>query len=425
MQGNFEEVEKSWTKEQVIEEGDRCLQCPNPLCVEGCPAKIDIKEFILKAREGDFHGALETIKEKNFLPSFCGRVCDFEKQCEGACILANSGNEIKIGKIERFLGDLEEGKRERKNGIGKKVAVVGSGPAGISAALELSLNGVDVKLFEELKEFGGIPQYAIPEFRLPKEVVEREEKKAKAAGIEIEANKKLGENLKLTELIKNFDSVIIAIGGGPPGKLEYAGADLEGVWGANYFLKRANRSENLNIGEKTVVIGGGNVAIDAARAASRLGSKVTIAYRRTEKEMPAIVSEIAHAREDGVEFSFLLSPKKFEGAGKLENVVFNEMELGEEDGEGRRKSAPTGKEKVIECSSCIVAIGQRAEEGMLKKEGLELNEWGNIKVDGNFRTNLEKVYAVGDSVTSPKTVIEAARDGKILGKMVLGSFKLT
>ncbi|MFH1586954.1 MAG: FAD-dependent oxidoreductase [Candidatus Diapherotrites archaeon] len=423
MHGNFGEVEEGWSRQQVIDEGNRCLQCPKPLCVEGCPAKIDIKEFILKAREGDFQGALETIREKNYLPSFCGRVCDFEKQCEGACILAKAGNEIKIGKIERFLGDLEESKGERKKRIGKKVAVVGSGPAGISAALELSLNGVDVKLFEEMEDFGGIPQYAIPEFRLPKKVVEKEEKKVKTAGIEVETNKKLGKDLKLSELTKNFDAIILAIGGGPSGKLDYVGAELDGVRVANSFLKRANKGEDIPLGEKTVVIGGGNVAIDAARTASRLGSKTIIAYRRTEKEMPAIVSEIAHAKEDGVEFSFLLSPKRFEGAGKLEKVVFDGMELGGEDAKGRRKPVPTGNEEAIECSSCIVAIGQRAEEELLNGEGLALNEWGNIKVDGNFRTNLENVYSVGDSVTGPKTVIEAGRDGKILGKKLLESFK--
>lgn len=438
----FKEVPLGFTPEQALIEAERCLQCLRPRCVEGCPVNVPIKDFIALVKEGKFVEASQKIKEKNALPAVCGRVCPQEDQCEKACILAKVDDPVAIGKLERFVADYEA-----KNGKAKiskpekklpyKVAVIGSGPAGLTCAADLAREGVEVHIYEALHEAGGVLTYGIPEFRLPKEIVQREIEQIKELGVKIFTNKAVGANISLGKIIRNYDAVFIGVGAGLPKMLGIEGEHLNGVYTANEYLTRINLMKAylfpdydtpVKKGSNVVVIGGGNVALDAARTALRTGAKkVTIAYRRTEKEMPARIEEIEHAKQEGIIFEFLLSPLKFTGdeSGQLKAVDFQVMELSEPDETGRRRPVPVpGKTKTIEADIAIIAIGTSANPLITKSfKKLKLNEKGYIKVDENLMTSIKGVFAGGDIVTGAATVIQAMGAGKKAASSILAYLK--
>jgi len=429
---NFNEVALGYTEEQAIEEANRCLQCPKPQCVPGCPVEIDIPAFIKLIREGKFDEAVKKIKEKNSLPAICGRVCPQEEQCQMNCVLGKVGDPVNIGRLERFVADWERQKGvtvpEKTPVTGKKVAIIGAGPAGLTAAADLAKLGHKVVIFEALHLPGGVLVYGIPEFRLPKSIVQAEVDYIKKLGVELRLGYLIGRIHTIPELLKDegFDAVFIGTGAGLPQFLGVPGENLGGIYSANEFLIRVNLMKSyafpvydtpIRIGKHVAVIGGGNVAMDSARSALRLGAEeVCIVYRRSREEMPARKEEIENAEEEGIICKFLANPTRFIGdeKGWVKQMECICMELGPPDESGRRRPVPVkGSEFVMDVDTVIVAIG-RTPNPIIQRttEGLAVTKWGTIVVDENGKTSLEGVYAGGDIVTGEATVISAMGAGK-------------
>lgn len=427
---DFRPVDKGFTEEMALAEAERCLNCKKPFCVEGCPVNINIPRFIEQIRAKDFGGALDTIREDSMLPAICGRVCPQENQCEGKCIRGMKSEPVAIGQLERFLGDRPElastPKMAPKNG--KKVAVVGSGPSGITCAGELARNGFDVTVFEAFFTGGGVLVYGIPEFRLPKAVVKREIDGLEDMGVKFEYNSVVGNMATAEELFEQgFDAIYVATGAGLPKFLNVPGENLPNVFFANEYLTRVNLMKANKFpeydtptkhGKNVVVFGGGNVAMDAVRTAKRLGAEhAIIAYRRTEDEMPCRRAELHHAKAEGVEVLPLVSPLEFVAGedGSVCAVKVQKMELGEPDESGRRRPVPIeGAIEEIPCDVAISAIGTNANPFAKKIGGkMELNKWGYIVADEETgQTTDPRIWAGGDIVTGAATVILAMGAGK-------------
>ena len=428
---NFEEVCLGYTEEQAIKEANRCLGCKNPKCVEGCPVSVNIPGFIAKAKEGDFEAAAKEIAKYSALPAVCGRVCPQESQCEGKCVLGIKGEAVAIGKLEKFTADWS-----RKNKIdlsdveapnGKRVAVIGSGPAGLTCAGDLAKKGYDVTIFEALHEAGGVLVYGIPEFRLPKEdVVKAEIENIKKLGVKIETNVVIGRTITIDELMKEekFDAVFIGSGAGLPKFMGINGENANGVFSANEFLTRVNLMKAfkeeyetpVRAGRKVAVVGGGNVAMDSARTALRLGAETHIVYRRSDAELPARAEEIHHAKEEGIIFDVLTNPTEIltDENGWVKGMKCVKMELGEPDASGRRR--PVVKENsefVMDVDTVIMSLGTSPNPLISSTtEGLDINKWKCLVADENGLTTKEGVYAGGDAVTGAATVILAMGAGK-------------
>lgn len=432
---NFTEVNLGFTEELAKMEALRCLQCPKPTCIEGCPVGIKIGDFISLVAEGDYLGAAAKIKEDNLLPAICGRVCPQEEQCEVKCVIGKKNEPVAIGRLERFVADYERehvGIRtpEVKPKTNKKVAIVGSGPAGLSCAGDLIQQGHDVTVFEALHELGGVLIYGIPEFRLPKEIVKAEIESLKKLGVDFQKNAVIGLTDTVNELLQNgFDAVFIAVGAGLPYFLNIAGENLNGVYSSNEFLTRVNLMKAYKFpnydtpvfnceNKKVAVFGGGNTAMDAVRTSKRLGAKHSyIIYRRSDIEMPARKEEIHHAKEEGIEFIYLANPLEFLGTkeGWLKGVRIQKMELGEPDSSGRRRPIPIpGSEYELDLDMAVIAIGNGSNPIIQKTTPeLQFNKWGNIIVDkSTMKTSKEGVFAGGDIVTGGATVILAMGAGR-------------
>ena len=432
---NFNEVSFGYTKEEAVEEAKRCLQCKNPKCVEGCPVNVYIPQFINKVAEEDFEVAYRILKEQNSLPAVCGRVCPQERQCESKCIRGLKGEPVGIGRLERFVADYYMANYEEhemnieKNGI--KTAVIGAGPAGIACAGDLARMGYDVTIFEALHTPGGVLMYGIPEFRLPKKIVQKEINNLVKIGVKIEKNVIVGRSITVDELIEDgFKGIFIGSGAGLPKFMKMKGENLNGVYSSNEFLTRVNLMKAykegadtpVKLGKTVAVIGGGNVAMDAARTALRLGAeKVYIVYRRSEDELPARKEEIHHAKEEGVEFRLLTGPLEIEGDGWVTGLKCISMELGEPDRTGRRVPIEiAGSEFVIKCDTVIMAIGQTPNPLITSTtKGIEVGKNGGIIVnEDTMETTKDGVYAGGDIVTGAATVILAMGAGKKAAKAI-------
>lgn len=430
---NFDEVPLGLSPEAAKLEAARCIQCKKPGCVTGCPVQVDIPGFIKCIVEGDFKRSIRNLWTKNSLPAVCGRVCPQEAQCEGSCVLGKSGDPVAIGNLERFAADYERmhGTGElppKEKSTGKKVAVVGSGPAGLTVAGDLILKGHEVTLFEAFHKPGGVLVYGIPEFRLPKEIVFSEVGFLEKLGVKLELNAVVGRIVSVDELIEQgFDAVFIGVGAGLPTFLNIPGENLIGILSANEYLTRTNLMKAYRYpdydtpiprAKDVVVFGAGNVAMDSARTAMRLGAdRVRIVYRRSRDEMPARVAEIHHAEEEGIEFFLLTNPTRFLGSekGRLTGVECLKMELGEPDDSGRRRPVPIeGSEFKLDCDLAIVAVGAGANPLLTQTtEGLKLNKWGYIVADSETgKTTKKGVWAGGDIVTGSATVILAMGAGR-------------
>lgn len=428
---NFEEVCLGYNAEEAMEEASRCINCKNAKCIQGCPVSINIPAFIKEVKEGDFEGAYKTIGLSSALPAICGRVCPQETQCEGKCIRGIKGEPISIGKLERFVADyaLEHDIKpvgaETQNG--HKVAVIGSGPAGLTCAGDLAKLGYDVTVFEALHELGGVLVYGIPEFRLPKQkVVAKEIEKVKELGVKFETNVVIGKSTTIDMLIEEegFEAVFIGSGAGLPKFMGIPGETANGVFSANEYLTRSNLMKAFDdsydtpiaAGKKVAVVGGGNVAMDAARTALRLGAEVHIVYRRSEEELPARVEEVHHAKEEGVIFDLLTNPTEIVTEdGWVKGMKCVKMELGEPDASGRRRPVVIeGSEFEMEVDTVIMSLGTSPNPLISSTtEGLEVNKWKCIVADEEFgKTSKEGVYAGGDAVTGAATVILAMGAGK-------------
>lgn len=430
---NFKEVPLGYTEEQAAEEARRCLQCKKPACTSGCPVEIDIPAFISLVAEKKFLEAAKKIKETNSLPAVCGRVCPQEIQCESKCVVGKKGEPVSIGRLERFVADWEResGKVEpppRPKPKSKKVAVVGSGPAGLTVASDLVKMGYGVTLFEALHKTGGVLVYGIPEFRLPKDIVQAEVDFVESLGVEIKTNSLIGTLYTVPELMENgYDAVFIGIGAGGPMFMNIPGEALNGVYSANEFLTRSNLMKAylfpaydtpIKKSKRVAVVGAGNVAMDSVRTAIRLGAEeVYLVYRRSEKEMPARIEEIERAKEEGAIFKLLTNPVRIIGDDKgwVTAMECIRMELGEPDDSGRRRPVPVkGSEFIIEVDSIIMALGTNANPLLPQSTpGLKLNKWGYILADEeNCETSIKGVYAGGDIVTGSATVILAMGAGR-------------
>ena len=428
---NFEEVCLGYDEENAIKEASRCLGCKNPKCVDGCPVSIDIPGFIALAKEGDFEAAAKEISKYSSLPAVCGRVCPQESQCEGKCILGIKGEPVAIGKLEKFTADwsrknnVDLSHTEHKNGI--KVAVIGSGPAGLTCAGDLAKKGYDVTIFEALHETGGVLVYGIPEFRLPKdEVVKAEIENIKKLGVKIETNVVVGRTVTIDELMaeEDFKAVFIGSGAGLPKFMGIPGENANGVFAANEFLTRVNLMKAykedyvtpVSLGKKVAVVGGGNVAMDAARTALRLGSETHIVYRRSDAELPARAEEIHHAKEEGIIFDVLTNPTEIlvDENGWVNGMRCVRMELGEPDASGRRRPVEVeGSEFVMDVDTVIMSLGTSPNPLISSTtKGLDINKWQCIIADENGLTSKTGVYAGGDAVTGAATVILAMGAGK-------------
>lgn len=428
---NFEEVCYGYNEQEAVLEASRCLNCKKPKCAEACPVSISIPQFISKVAEGNFMEAARIISKDSSLPAVCGRVCPQETQCEGSCILGVKYEPVAIGKLERFVADwsrqngIRFAEKQESNGI--KVAVVGSGPAGLACASDLARAGYDVTVFEVLHKAGGVLQYGIPEFRLPKqEVVEYEVENVRHLGVKIETDVVVGRTVTIDDLLgkEDFKAVFIGSGAGLPKFMGIPGENLNGVFSANEFLTRNNLMHAYDpsydtpifSGKKVIVVGGGNVAMDAARTALRLGSEVTIVYRRTEKELPARVEEVHHAKEEGIEFRMLTNPVEILGdeKGWVKGMRCIRMELGEPDASGRRSPvAVEGSDFEIEADTVIMSLGTSPNPMIARSTpGLDVNKWGCIVADEDGATSRPLVYAGGDAVTGAATVILAMGAGR-------------
>lgn len=438
---NFKEVNLGFTEELAKMEALRCLQCPKPVCIEGCPVGVKINEFIKLVSEGDFLAASAKIKEDNMLPAICGRVCPQEEQCEAKCVVGKKGESIAIGRLERFVADFERehvGLRsvDIKSKTGKKVAIIGSGPAGLSCAGDLIQMGHDVTVFEALHDLGGVLIYGIPEFRLPKEIVKAEIESLKNLGVEFKTNAVIGFTDTIDELLANgYDAVFIAVGAGLPNFMNIEGENLNGVYSSNEFLTRVNLMKAYKFpeydtpvfnvaGKNVAVFGGGNTAMDAVRTSKRLGAKnAYIIYRRSEIEMPARKEEVHHAKQEGIEFLLLSNPKRFIGDenGWLIGVEITKMQLGEPDASGRRKPvAIPNSEYVIDIDMAVIAIGNGSNPIIQKTTpDINFNKWGNIVVnEETMETSKPGVFAGGDIVTGGATVILAMGAGRKAAKAI-------
>lgn len=434
---NFKEVALGYTKEMAMEEATRCLQCKNPLCMQGCPVNVPIPGFIEKVAEGDFEAAYEIITSENALPAICGRVCPQENQCEGKCVRGIKGEPVAIGRMERFVADYHMAHAQKaevsieKNG--KKVAVVGCGPAGITCAGELAKKGYEVTIFEALHKAGGVLSYGIPEFRLPKDLVAREIRNVEDLGVKIETNVVVGRSITIDELMEDgYQAVFVGSGAGLPRFLNIPGENLLGVYSANEFLTRVNLMKAysfpktptpVKVGRKVAVVGAGNVAMDAARTAKRLGAEeVYIVYRRGEDELPARAEEVHHAKEEGIIFKLLNNPCAIHGEdGWVTGMEVIKQELGEPDASGRRSPVPVeGSNYIIDVDTVIIAIGQSPNPLIRHTTpGLETQKWGGIIVDEDtMKTSKDGVYAGGDTVTGAATVILAMGAGKKAAKAI-------
>lgn len=429
---NFDEVCLGYNKEEAMEEASRCIGCRNAQCIKGCPVSINIPGFIEKVKHGDIEGAYQVISESSALPAVCGRVCPQESQCEGKCIRGIKGEPVSIGKLERFVADWAreegirpEGAREKK---GKKVAVIGSGPAGLTCAGDLAKMGYDVTIFEALHEAGGVLVYGIPEFRLPKEeVVKKEIENVKSLGVKIETNVIVGKSVTIDELLneEGYSAVFIGSGAGLPKFMGIPGENANGVFSANEYLTRSNLMKAFQSdaptpimeSKKVAVVGGGNVAMDAARTALRLGAEVHIVYRRSEEELPARVEEVHHAKEEGIIFDLLTNPVEIlaDEKGWVKGMKCVRMELGEPDASGRRRPVVIpDSEFTLELDTVIMALGTSPNPLISSTtEGLETNKWKCIVAqEENGQTSKEGVFAGGDAVTGAATVILAMGAGK-------------
>ncbi len=433
---NFLPVEENLTAEQVKEEASRCLSCKNPRCVKGCPVNINIPEFIKALKEDNLEAAGDIIRETSMLPSVCGRVCPQERQCEGNCILGIKGEAVAIGALERYVGDNTSAKNVEIVPTGKKVAIVGSGCAGITAASDLRKAGHEVTIFEALHEFGGVLRYGIPPFRLPRTVLDREIKNLKDMGVKFEKNVIVGKSITLKQLKEDgYDVIFICSGAGLPKMMNIPGENLNGVYSANEFLTRVNLMgadgkesvTPLRVGKAVAVIGGGNVAMDAARTAVRVGfEKVYIVYRRTEPELPARLEEIRHAKEEGVIFQFLHAPAEiYDKDGYVSGMKFEIMELGEPDESGRRKPVGTGRYTDLDVDSVIVALGTGPNPIIQKSahlDGLdfEVDSKGYFTVDSETReTSIPAIFAGGDvAPVGTSNAINAMGAGKKAAKAI-------
>jgi glutamate synthase (NADPH) small chain len=435
---NFGEVVLGYTEEQALVEASRCLNCPNPQCVSGCPVGVDIPAFISCIKERKFRESISKIKEKNSLPAICGRVCPQEEQCQKNCIMGRKGESISIGRLERFVADLEHEKGIEAKKVevwnGRKVAVVGAGPAGLTVAADLAKLGYHVVIFEALHLAGGVLIYGIPEFRLPKRIVQAEVDYIKQLGVELQTDSLIGRLHTIPELLaQGFDAIFIGTGAGLPKFMGIPGENLCGIYSANEFLIRVNLMKSyqfpksktpIHMGKKVVVIGGGNVALDSARCAIRLGAEsVSIVYRRSREELPARQEEISNAEEEGIQFKFLAAPTRFiaDDRGQVKTMEYVTMKLTAPDATGRSKPVPIkGSETTTDVDTVIVAIG-RTPNPIIQSttEGLKTLVGGIIAVDKDTGlTSLEAVYAGGDIATGESTVISAMGSGKIAAKSI-------
>lgn len=435
---NFKEVALGYTLEEARTEAKRCLQCKKPLCVEGCPVNVQIPHFIKCIVDGDIKEALRIIKETNNLPAICGRVCPQEEQCESKCILGRKGEPVAIGRLERFAADymMEQEEDQQVPEMAKrdkKIAIVGSGPAGLTAAADLAKLGYDVTVFEAFHEPGGVLVYGIPEFRLPKSLVRKEIDGLKKLGVKFETNVIIGKTITIDELLDNgYEAVFIGTGAGLPKFMNIPGENLNGVYSANEYLTRINLMKAYDFpnshtpikqGKKVAVVGGGNVAMDAARSALRLGAEeVHIIYRRSEEEMPAREEEVHHAKEEGIIFDVLTNPVEILGQdGWVTGIKCIRMELGEPDESGRRRPIPIeGSEFVMDIDTVIIAIGT-SPNPLIKSttKDLAVYPWGGIIIDEETgATSKDRVYAGGDAVTGAATVILAMGAGKRAAKAI-------
>ncbi len=434
---NFEEVSQGYDEAMAREEATRCIDCKNPACMTGCPVGVHIPDFIRHVKEGEFAKAYETIRLTNNLPAICGRVCPQETQCESKCVRGVKGDPVGIGRLERFCADYAmqhaSAKAERPAPNGHRVAVVGSGPSGLTCAGDLAKLGYDVTIFEALHTPGGVLVYGIPEFRLPKRLVREEIATVEALGVKIETDVVVGRSVSLEELFdEGYEAVFVGSGAGLPRFQGIPGENLNGVYSANEFLTRINLMKAyafpetdtpVRVGKKVAVVGGGNVAMDAARSALRLGAdEVSIVYRRSEKEMPARLEEVHHAKEEGVNFRMLTNPTAIHGdeSGNVRAMTCVEMELGEPDASGRRRPVvKQGSEFDLDVDTVVIAIGNSPNPLIRDTTpGLETQKWGGIIVDENGATSLENVYAGGDAVTGAATVILAMGAGKTAAKAI-------
>ena len=429
---DFLEVSPGLSPDEAMLEAERCLQCKKPKCVNGCPVEIDIPAFIAEIALGNFRNAAVIIKAENMLPAVCGRVCPQETQCEGECILSGKEMPITIGSLERFIADWERAHGtsvpEKKLSTGHHVAVVGSGPAGLTAAAELSRFGHMVTLFESLHEAGGVLMYGIPEFRLPKEIVRAEVEQVLAMGVEIRLNHLVGRSITVPELLK-YDAVFLATGAGLPNFMGIPGEQLNGVYSANEFLTRVNfmhadqfpdHDTPVKRGSRVVVAGGGNVAMDAARVARRLGAKVTLVYRRREEDLPARMNEVIHAKEEGVEILPCANPIRITGDSCVTGVECIQMEMCALDETGRPTSRPVdGATFTIDADMFIEAIGQGPNPLLISEiKGLERAKKGNVVVDEEGKTRLPRIFAAGDVATGAATVILAMGHAKTAARAI-------
>ena len=435
---NFNEVPFGYSDDEAVVEAERCLQCKHQPCVEGCPVHVPIPQFIQAVIDGDVEEAGQILKSKNNLPAVCGRVCPQEEQCENVCVMGIKNEPVAIGRLERYVADYNMERGSDKSSAaelekmkvpeleGRKAAVIGAGPAGLTAAADLAKYGLDVTIFEALHETGGVLRYGIPEFRLPKKIVDQEVEAIKELGVDIQLNVVVGKSITVDELFaKGYESVFIGVGAGLPRFLNIPGENLNGVYSANEFLTRVNLMKAFKypeyktpvvVGDKVAVVGAGNVAMDAARTAKRLGAEdVYIVYRRAEEQMPARSEEIHHAGEEGIEFKLLNNPVAIHGKdGRVARMECHQMKLGEKDDSGRRRPVPIeGSNWMLDLDTVIIAIGQNPNPLLTSNtKDLKTKSWGGIEVNDDQQTSREGVYAGGDVVTGAATVIKAMGAGK-------------
>ncbi len=432
---NFDEVPLHYSKEEAIQEANRCLQCANSPCTQNCPVSIDVSKFVRETAEGDFSAAYTTLKKSSPIPSIVGRVCPQENQCEGACVLGRANQHINIGKLESFIGDWAIKNNvvdsiDYKDYEGK-IAIIGSGPTAISCAADLRKLGYEIIIYEALHKAGGVLQYGIPEFRLPKSIVNKEINMLKQMGVEIKLNRIVGQHIDFDEVLEEFDAIYVATGAGAPRFMNLPGEELNGVYSANEFLIRTNLMKSYKfpeesdtpivVGDKVAVIGAGNVAMDAARCAIRYGAETHIIYRRTRAEAPARLEEFDHAIEEGIHFHELENPVSLNGEnGWVKSITCLKMRLGEPDETGRRRPIPIeGSEFTERYDTVVEAIGTLPNRLFLERaDGLEVNKWGGIQVNDDLQTSIPKVFAGGDSISGGATVIQALGEGRRAAKKI-------